>query len=134
MNGDRTRCAEAVARVLARAGITPTVTGTVADNDALLALVAAGHGATIVPELVLARGRAGVTVADQPLRAHRTIWAVTRRANAAAFRPLVAALARPRRRRAVRPPAVAGTAAACCRRGRPAWPPSRPTAPARAGA
>lgn len=92
VNGDRTRCAEAVARVLARAGITPTVTGTVADNDALLALVAAGHGATIVPELVLGRRRPGVTVADQPLRAHRTIWAVTRRANAAAFRPLVGAL------------------------------------------
>lgn len=93
VNGDGTRCTEAVARLLARAGIDPTVAGSVADNHALLALVAAGHGAAIVPELVLAAGAPGVVVADQPLKAQRTVWAVTRRTNARALRPLVAALA-----------------------------------------
>lgn len=92
VNGHGTRCADAVARLLARAGIVPDVVGSVADNHALLTLVAAGHGAAIVPELVLAGGAPGVTVADQPLRAHRTVWAVTRRTNARSLRPLVGAL------------------------------------------
>ncbi len=81
LNGRGTRCAEATTRILGRAGITPRVVGTVADNATLLALVAAGQGVTVVPARVLDHGRHDVTVAAQDLRVQRTIHAVTRAAT-----------------------------------------------------
>ena len=82
-----------VLRLLADAGVRPRVAGTVEDNHALLRLVAAGHGAGIVPALVLAGGAAGATVADTDLGAARTILAVTRRSSGDRCDAVVAALA-----------------------------------------
>ena len=85
--------------LLAAAGITPEVRGSLDDNHALLALVAAGHGVCIVPELVLAEvGRhVDITVATQRLGATRAIVAVTRRSGDPAHAAVVAALGRRRR-------------------------------------
>jgi DNA-binding transcriptional LysR family regulator len=85
-NGDGTRCTAAARSLLAGAGLDPPASGVVADNDTLLALVAAGHGVTIVPELVIGRGRPGVTVTTEDLGVSRTILAVTRAVAPAAER------------------------------------------------
>ncbi len=77
-NGDGTRCELATAAILNAAGIDPLVTGRISDNQTLLALVAAGHGATIVPELVLVDAPKGLTIATQDLRVKRTILGATR--------------------------------------------------------
>ena len=76
-----------------------------ADNATLLSLVAAGHGATIAPELVIAGRRAGLTVARADLQARSTILGVTRSTSTAALLPVlrqleVAASAALRRRTA----------------------------------
>jgi DNA-binding transcriptional LysR family regulator len=92
-NGSGTRCEQATALILARAGISPTITGNITDNATLLALVSAGHGATIVPELVLADGVGAITVASQDLRVKRTISAVTRKAVTKRHRTLLRQLA-----------------------------------------
>lgn len=78
LNGRTTRCAVATKRILDRAAITPRIVGTIADNAALLALVAAGQGVTVIPARVLHDGRHDVTVAEQDLGITRTIHAVTR--------------------------------------------------------
>jgi DNA-binding transcriptional LysR family regulator len=88
-NGNGTRCEQATAVILAKAGIAPMITGNITDNAALLALVAAGHGATIVPELVLADAHGDVTIAAQDLRVKRTISAVTRKATTKQHRALL---------------------------------------------
>jgi DNA-binding transcriptional LysR family regulator len=95
-NGDGTQCSTSVLALLAAAGVEPAVRGSLDDNHALLALVAAGHGACIVPELVLAEvGRhVAVTVATQRLGATRAIVAVTRRSGDPAHHDVVAVLAR----------------------------------------
>jgi DNA-binding transcriptional LysR family regulator len=93
LNGDGSHCSAAVRRILAAAGIVPAVGGSVDDNHALLRLVAAGHGACIVPALVLSGAPAGVTVADVRLGASRTILAVTRRSSGGRGDTVVAALA-----------------------------------------
>lgn len=98
VNGSGTRCEAATQEVLRRAGITPRITGRVADNQALLTLVSAGVGATIAPDLVVRRTTVPVTVARADLGATRTIVAVTRAALADELRPLVERL-RGRRRR-----------------------------------
>lgn len=92
VNGTGTRCEAATREILRRAGLDATIAGDVSDNHLLLALVAAGHGATIVPDLVLAHARARVTVADQRLGVTRTLLAVTRRAPARAAVAVVHAL------------------------------------------
>lgn len=92
-NGEATRCTLAAQRLLAAAGIDPPVSGVVADNDTLLALVSAGHGVTIVPALVVGRGRPGLVVATQRLGTTRTILAVTRPSGGVAD-PLVDLLTR----------------------------------------
>lgn len=79
VNGTGTRCEAATRRVLAAADVDNTVAADVSDNNLLLALVAAGHGATIVPDLVLASSTADVTVADTPVGVVRTVLAVTRK-------------------------------------------------------
>ena len=89
VNGAGTRCEEATQHVLAAAGITPRITGRVADNATLLALVAAGHGATIAPELVIAGRRAGLTVARADLKTRRTILGVTRSASTPTLQPVL---------------------------------------------
>ena len=78
VNGSGTRCEEATQHVLKAAGIVPRITGHLADNATLLALVAAGHGASIAPELVLANAPANITIARVDLGTKRTILAVTR--------------------------------------------------------
>lgn len=78
VNGSGTRCEEATTQILTAAGITPRITGHIADNHTLLALVAAGQGATIAPELVLIGGPPNVTVGRHDLGMKRTIVAVTR--------------------------------------------------------
>jgi DNA-binding transcriptional LysR family regulator len=104
-NGSGTRCAAATQSILRAAGITPVTTGRIADNRTLLQLVAAGHGATITPELVLRDDPADVTVARADLGASRTILAVTRAAAAHELADLVDGLAAiGRRRRPRRPP------------------------------
>jgi DNA-binding transcriptional LysR family regulator len=80
LNGDGTRCEQATHQILTAAGITPRVAGHVADNATLLALVAAGHGVTIAPELVIAGAAAGLTVASAELGVRRRILGVTRTA------------------------------------------------------
>ncbi len=108
VNGAGTRCEEATTQVLRAAGITPRITGHVADNHTLLALVAAGHGATIAPELVIASGPTDVTVGRVNLGVRRTILGVTRTAVASTYSDVLkqlgvtgrAALRSPRQRTA----------------------------------
>ena len=80
VNGAHTRCARATERILGAAGIVPRITGQTADNRTLLALVSAGHGATIAPELVATESPGAITVASVDLQVRRTIHAVTRAA------------------------------------------------------
>ncbi len=89
VNGAGTRCEEATQHVLAAAGITPRIAGRVADNATLLALVAAGHGATIAPELVIAGRRAGLTVSRTDLKTRRTILGVTRSGSTAGLQAVL---------------------------------------------
>jgi DNA-binding transcriptional LysR family regulator len=89
VNGAGTRCEEATQQVLSAAAITPRINGRVADNATLLALVAAGHGATIAPELVIAGRRSGLTVARADLKTRRTILGVTRSASTPALQPVL---------------------------------------------
>lgn len=89
LNGRTTRCALATARILDTAGITPRVVGTIADNSALLALVAAGQGVTVIPARVLDDRHHDVTIAEQDLGVTRTIYAVTRTATTAPLSPLL---------------------------------------------
>ena len=89
LNGHGTRCSAATSRLLDAAGVSPRVGGTVADNDTLLALVAAGHGVTIVPDLVLDGQRPDLTVCAQELGVSRTILAVHRVVAAPAIKPLL---------------------------------------------
>lgn len=93
LNGDGSHCSTAVLRILDDAGVRPTIAGSVSDNHALLGLVAAGHGACVVPALVLAGGAPGVTVTDVDLDAARTVLAVTRRSSAGRGDDVVTALA-----------------------------------------
>ncbi len=81
-------------RVLGSAGITARITGRIADNQTLLALVAAGHGATIAPQLVIGRGPNAFTVARVDLGVTRTIYGVTRAADTAASEPVLDQLSR----------------------------------------
>ena len=93
LNGTGTRCEAATRRILDDTGVTPTFCGDIADNQALLALVHAGHGATIVPESMLRASATQVTVASQRFAIERTILAVTRHAAAARTRSLLDHLA-----------------------------------------
>lgn len=81
VNGAGTRCQEATQAVLRAVGIRPRIAGHIPDNRTLMALVAAGHGATIAPELVVAESPVEVTVARENLHAGRTILAVVRVAD-----------------------------------------------------
>jgi DNA-binding transcriptional LysR family regulator len=91
MNGTGTRCEAMTREILRAAGIDAKFSGNVSDNHVLLQLVATGHGATSLPDLVLrGLGEAvveAVTVAREPLGVTRTLLAVTRK------RPTTAALA-----------------------------------------
>lgn len=94
VNGRGTRCAEATDRILRAAGVAPAISGIVADNDTLLALVAAGHGVSIVPELLLDAPPPGLTVADQDLGVARTVLAVHRASATESITPLLEMLLR----------------------------------------
>lgn len=89
LNGQGTRCTDATTRILEAAGLQPQISATVADNETLLALVAGGHGVTIAPELLLADGRLGISVASQDLGISRTIYAVHRTVTTTAVTPLL---------------------------------------------
>lgn len=93
LNGHDTRCADATRHLLREAGIDPTIDAVVADNGALLALVEAGRGVTVVPESVLGEHRGDLVVADRPLAVTRAILAVTRRAATPSWVGLLDALA-----------------------------------------
>jgi DNA-binding transcriptional LysR family regulator len=95
VNGTGTRCEAASRQILRAAGIEPTISGDVSDNHLLLGLVAAGHGATIVPELLLADAGAAVTVSTQDLGAARTLLAVIRTTASAAVRQALSVLGEP---------------------------------------
>ncbi len=112
LNGRTTRCALATKRLLAGAAITPHVVATVADNATLLALVAAGHGVTVVPERVLDDAPRDITVADQDLGVTRTIYAVSRTAATTPLLPLLDLLV------AVTPAASRGSTGSSARRRR----------------
>ena len=92
-NGPATRCTRAARQLIAAAGLSPNSSGSITDNHTLVALVAAGHGVAIVPELVIGEHRAGVTVADQDLGISRTILAVARTAAAERASALISRLA-----------------------------------------
>lgn len=94
LNGSTTRCAQATQQVLARHGVSPHVVATVADNGALLELVAAGLGVTVVPNGVLAATSRRVTIAAQDLGVGRTILAVTRTATTASLNAVLDVLTR----------------------------------------
>jgi DNA-binding transcriptional LysR family regulator len=69
------------------------VAGSVADNRTLLELVAAGHGATIVPEVLLESALPGVTTCDEDLGATRSLLGVPRRGSGATDRQVIDLLA-----------------------------------------
>lgn len=92
VNGTGTRCEEVAERLLSDAGVTPTITGRIADNETLLAMVAAGHGTTIVPELVLTGQRRRLTIAPVDLGVRRNLLAVTRTGSEQGLAPLIAQL------------------------------------------
>lgn len=93
VNGAGTRCTAATMDVLAAAQISPHIAGVVADNSALVGLVAAGAGVTVVPASVVDPVRGSVTVAEVDLGVARTIYAVTRRAVGDALEPVIDILA-----------------------------------------
>jgi DNA-binding transcriptional LysR family regulator len=97
LGGSNTKCQEATMVVLKRAGITPRIVGQIDDNQALLAMVAAGHGATIAPELVVKVAPSTVTIAKEDLRIHRSIIGVTRSSASDGLRDVLTRLARPHR-------------------------------------
>lgn len=77
-----------------RRGLTPYITGRISDNATLIALVAAGHGATVAPQLVVGRRRKDVTVASVDLGVTRTISAVTRTMATHVYTDVLTVLAR----------------------------------------
>jgi DNA-binding transcriptional LysR family regulator len=93
VNGAGTRCEAATRRILEAAGVSPQVVGSIADNRTLLELVAAGHGATIVPEVLLESALPGVTTCDEDLGATRSLLGVTRRGSGATHRQVIDLLA-----------------------------------------
>ena len=94
INGHGTRCAQATNSILAARGIRPNVSATVSDNATLLGLVSAGHGATIVPSLVLEHVTTDVVACTEDLGVTRTVYAVTRKATQSTIQPLLHALTR----------------------------------------
>ncbi len=89
VNGTGTRCESATKDVLAKADVEPNVVADVSDNQLLIALVAAGHGATIVPELVLAGSKSKVTISVDDLGVERSLLAVTRQPATSATTTIV---------------------------------------------
>jgi DNA-binding transcriptional LysR family regulator len=94
VNGTGTRCEAATREILRTVGIDAEVSGDVTDNRLLLQLVAAGHGATIVPDLILGDVGTSVTIATAPVGVTRTILLVTRRTPTAGVLSVVDAIAR----------------------------------------
>jgi DNA-binding transcriptional LysR family regulator len=92
INGMATKCAAATHKILQDNGLDVRVSGAVSDNRALLSLVAAGHGATIVPDLILDDSAGDITITAQALGVERTILAVTREFPTAAARGVVEAI------------------------------------------
>ena len=78
INGTGTRCEHATRQILEANGIEPVVVADVSDNRLLIALVAAGHGTTIVPDLVLGESAHNVTISSHDLCSARLLIAVTR--------------------------------------------------------
>lgn len=99
LNGDNTACTISVLSLLDSVGVTPVVRGSLDDNHALLALVAAGLGACILPEFVVAElsSHVHVTVTHDLLGASRSILAVTRRSGDRSHTEVVASLVEARR-------------------------------------
>ncbi len=94
LNGRDTRCAAATINILQAHQIDPSISGVIGDNDTLLALVAAGHGVTIVPELLLGPDRSDITVAEQAVGRSRTIFVVCRSVTRSDVTPIIEILDR----------------------------------------
>ncbi len=94
LNGAGTRCASATLEILEANNVRPTIAATVADNATLLALVAAGHGVTIAPSLLLQDLPHGVVLSTEDFEIERTLLAVARTASGAPVEALVDALRR----------------------------------------
>lgn len=92
LNGSGTRCSEAAMQILDTHRMSPVIAATIADNSTLLDLVAAGHGAAIVPELVLGSRRDGITVSEQHLGVSRRILAVSRTVSRSSLESLLGLL------------------------------------------
>ena len=95
-----TLCHEVTLRVCRAAGYTPRVRHHADDFTAVLALVAAGQGVSLVPELAAARPPAGLRLIPAPTR-RRTRLAFRR---GTAGHPAIAALITALRTPQVRPP------------------------------
>ncbi len=89
INGTGTRCESATREILVAASVEPTIVGDVSDNRLLIALVAAGYGATIVPELVLADSPLKVTISSHDIGVTRSLVVVTRQSPSPAARAVV---------------------------------------------
>jgi DNA-binding transcriptional LysR family regulator len=92
VNGTGSRCEAATREILRAAGIDARISGDVSDNHLLLQLVAAGHGATIVPDLLLADVGTAITIATEALGVTRTLLVVTRKLPPAAVLTVVNAI------------------------------------------
>lgn len=93
VNGHGTRCTQATMRILGAHGLTPTIAASVADNSTLLSLVAAGHGVTIMPD-ILVRDQPNIAVASQDLGISRTIFGVHLSSATTSLSPLLDQLRR----------------------------------------
>ncbi|HEY2507283.1 MAG TPA: LysR family transcriptional regulator [Streptosporangiaceae bacterium] len=128
-----TLCHLMAVRLCQASGFTPRIRHYADDFGAVLALVAAGQGVAVVPELALADRPAGVVLTELPAR-RRTLIAY--RAGAGTH-PAIAAGAAALRSAAARylagPEAAPGRPAGAGSSG-PAWPPPRPQAAAGPGA
>jgi DNA-binding transcriptional LysR family regulator len=76
---DNTSCAEMIQRACARAGFVPRVVARATDSAVLLALVAAGAGLTLVPELAARRLPPGVRLLPPAEPVTRRVFTVSRR-------------------------------------------------------
>ena len=76
---DGTSCAEMIRRACARAGFVPRVVARASDFAVLLALVAAGAGVTLVPELAARRLPPGVRLLPPAEPVTRRVLTVSRR-------------------------------------------------------
>ena len=82
-------CTFATYQACEDAGFTPEIAGCVADNTAAIALVAAGAGVALMPELMVDHAPTGLAVVPVDTGVRRTIMAVVRESGPTASTDLV---------------------------------------------